>query len=114
MSFKSLLTQKCNISRKVEAKDEHEIITISWNELYTDVACRIDYQAVTNPFLSVTPNGFVHGNDYQGFFNYDTDIQEGDRIYWSSIYLYARPINPVYGLRNKVHHLEVTFGLEET
>jgi hypothetical protein len=114
MSYKVLLTQECSIYRKTVYKnDEYGHTNQEWQLLYENVSCRIDYQFITSAYLSQTPTGHLHGNDYIGFFNSDTDIQEGDKIVWQGRTLYARPVNPVFG-KNSLHHLEVAFGLQET
>ena len=113
MSFKSLLTQKCDIQRKTVTKTG-AITSVSYSTIKTDVKCRIRYYSTDDPILKVKSTGFSRGNNYLGFFFADENIQEGDRILWNSIYLYARPVVPIFGSKNKIHHLEVVFGLEET
>lgn len=114
MTFSSLLTQRCIIERKSVTKNEYNHTVAEWITVDSDVPCRIDYMFVTSSFLSQTPNGYISGNDYVGFFNKGTDILMGDRIRWQELYLYARPINYTFGSQNSVHHLEVMFGLQET
>lgn len=114
MSFSSLLTQRCDIERKSTSKNAYNHTIVAWTTVYTNVPCRIDYMFVTSSFLSQTPNGHITGNDYVGYFNPTVDLQTGDRIVWQGSTLYARPINPVFGAGNSVHHLEVMFGLQET
>lgn len=114
MTFSSLLTQRCNTERKTTVKNEYGHTENTWAVNLSDVPCRIDYMFVTSSFLSQTPNGQISGNDYVGFFNPDTDILMGDRIFWQNMYIYARPINYAFASGNAVHHLEVMFGLQES
>ena len=113
MSFSSLLTQKCDIYRKTTTKNQYEHTVNVWNPIALNVKCRIDYMFVTSSYLSQTPQGHIRGNDYIGFYEYGTDILEGDRIHWQSLKLYARPVNYVFASGNAIHHLEVMFGLQE-
>ena len=112
MSFKSLLTQKCTINRKTNTKSG-AFTTPSWNTVKTDVSCRINPISVSDAFLKMTQTGIEGGNDYLGFFFANEDIKVEDQIIWNDITLYARPVVPIYGAKNKIHHLEVTFGLKE-
>ena len=114
MSFNSLLTQKCDVYRKTTTVNEQRFTESTWNLIAEDVPCRIDYMFVTSSFLSQTPNGQITGNDYVGYFKPDTNIQVGDRIFWQTLYLFARPINPVFGAGSSIHHLEIMFGLQES
>jgi len=113
MSFKSLLTQRCTISRRTIVKEEHGFTIPTWTTVNTDVYCRIDYITVSSPILNILSSGLSKNNDYQGFFLPNEDIETGDRITWNDIDMYAKPPNKIYGAKNKVHHLEVIFGLQE-
>lgn len=114
MTFSALLTQRCSIDRKVTIKNEYGHTVNDWTSIGIKIPCRIDYMFVTSSYISQTPNGQITGNDYVGYFNPNTNIRHGDRITWQNMYLYVRPINFVFGATNKVHHLEVMMGLQET
>lgn len=114
MSFNSLLTQKCDIQRKTTTKNSYGHTINTWETIYPNVSCRIDYMFVTSSYLSKTPNGIISGNDYIAFFDKSVDIQRGDRIVWQELTLYARPINYTFAGGSSVHHLEVMLGLQET
>jgi hypothetical protein len=114
MTFNSLLTQKCDIQRKTTTKNTYGHTVNTWETLYTDVPCRIDYMFVTSAYFSQTPNSQIAGNDYVGFFKNNVDIRKGDRVVWQDLTLYARPTNYTFASGSRVHHLEVMFGLQET
>jgi hypothetical protein len=113
MSFVSLLTQRCSISRKTVTKDQYKLTSVVWTLLNPEVPCRIEYQYVTSAYISQTPNGQIRGNDYIGYFLPDTDIQVGDRIVWQGLEIYVRPGTPIFN-STTLHHIEVPMGLQET
>lgn len=113
MGYKALLSQECTIHRKTKTKNAYGHVINTWVAQATHVKCRIQYMFVTSAFLSQTPVSQITGNDYVGFFEKTLDIKHGDRVTWEGLYLYVRPINPIFGNRSK-HHLEVMMGLQET
>lgn len=113
MGYGALLTQTCTIARRTKTKNEYGHVINTWSTASSGVPCRIQYMFVTSAFLSQTPVSQITGNDYVGFFKKDLDIRTGDRVTWEGLYLYVRPINPIFASKSK-HHLEVMMGLQET
>lgn len=80
MAFEDLLTQICDIYRKTTtfgARGQSEVV---WNMVEEEIACNVQMQTIVREEYQVADRGERSYTSFVGYFEYGTDIKEGDKI----------------------------------
>ena len=115
MSFKGLLSHRCDIYRvNTKASTSHGYTTPKvYVLLKSNVKCRIQNLFESSAGLRIQTSGITAENDFLGFFLKDEDVVKDDKVIWQGQELFVKPVAPLYD-STKIHHKEVYMGLSET
>jgi len=86
MSFEDLLTQTCNIYRKSTAFGSRGQSVVTWSSTPTvsNARCNIQMETIVREEYQVADRGERSYTSFTGYFEYGTDIKEGDKVVLST------------------------------
>lgn len=105
MGIVGQLTQTCDIYRVTTTFDSMGGPTETSSVIATEVPCRIQHRSST--LLSLM-RGRDDVGEFIGFFKYETDIQQGDKVLFDGEYLTVISVDKDVGAVR--HHVEVLLG----
>jgi len=101
MSYEDLLIQKCRVYRKTSSIGSRGQSNISWIDIFDrSIKCNIQLSTVRTEY-GVIERGERTNTQYDGYFKYEDDIREGDKVVCEDTSYHVSQISPSVTGRKK-------------
>jgi hypothetical protein len=80
MAFEDLLTQICDIQRKTTIIGSRGQSEVTWTTVEEEILCNVQMETIVREEYNVIDRGERSLTSFTGYFEYGTDIKEGDKV----------------------------------